>query len=79
MQALICTQDWIRKDSKPISIEEDLSELEVVEKGTYLFFFLYFDYCSILCILPIYFTYLTTFYFVVELTKLGVDSTIIDI
>ncbi|KAL2247132.1 UNVERIFIED_CONTAM: Zinc finger BED domain-containing protein RICESLEEPER 1, partial [Sesamum indicum] len=33
VQALICTQDWIRKDSKPISIEEDLSELEVVEKG----------------------------------------------
>ena len=79
VQALICTQDWIRKDSKPISIEEDLSELEVVEKGTYLFFFLYFDYCSILCILLIYFTCLTTFYFVVELTKLGVDSTIIDI
>ncbi|KAL0413332.1 UNVERIFIED_CONTAM: Zinc finger BED domain-containing protein RICESLEEPER 1, partial [Sesamum radiatum] len=32
VQALICTQDWLRKDSKPISIEEDLSELEVVEK-----------------------------------------------
>ncbi|KAL0285413.1 UNVERIFIED_CONTAM: putative AC transposase [Sesamum angustifolium] len=46
VQALICTQDWLRKDSKPISIDEDLSELEVVEK---------------------------------ELSKLGVDSTIIDI
>ncbi|KAL0404407.1 UNVERIFIED_CONTAM: putative AC transposase [Sesamum radiatum] len=33
VQALICTQDWIRKDTKPISIEEDLTELEVVEKG----------------------------------------------
>ncbi|KAL0440026.1 UNVERIFIED_CONTAM: putative AC transposase [Sesamum latifolium] len=33
VQALICTQDWIRKDSKRISIEENLSELEVVEKG----------------------------------------------
>ncbi|KAK4382900.1 putative AC transposase [Sesamum angolense] len=32
VQALVCTQNWIRKDSKPISIEEDLSELEVVEK-----------------------------------------------
>ncbi|KAL2252491.1 UNVERIFIED_CONTAM: putative AC transposase [Sesamum indicum] len=32
VQALICTQDWIRKDFKPISIEEDLRELEVVEK-----------------------------------------------
>ncbi|KAK4394389.1 putative AC transposase [Sesamum angolense] len=35
VQALICTQDWLRKDSKPISIEEDLSdlsELEVVER-----------------------------------------------
>ncbi|KAL0448251.1 UNVERIFIED_CONTAM: putative AC transposase [Sesamum latifolium] len=34
VQALICTQDWLWKDSKPISIEEDLSELEVVEKVT---------------------------------------------
>ncbi|KAL0401539.1 UNVERIFIED_CONTAM: putative AC transposase [Sesamum latifolium] len=32
VQALICTQDWLRKDFKPISIDEDLSELEVVEK-----------------------------------------------
>ena len=38
VQTLICTQDWIRKDFKPISIEEDLSELEVVEKGIYLVF-----------------------------------------
>ena len=38
VQALICTQDWIRKDFKPITIEEDLSELEVVEKGTIYFF-----------------------------------------
>ncbi|KAK4409534.1 putative AC transposase [Sesamum angolense] len=33
VQALIYTQDWLRKDFKPISIEEDLSELEVVERG----------------------------------------------
>ncbi|KAL0381045.1 UNVERIFIED_CONTAM: putative AC transposase [Sesamum angustifolium] len=46
VQAIICAQDWIRKDSKPISIEEDLSEIEMFEQ---------------------------------ELTKLGVDSTIIDI
>ncbi|KAL0393387.1 UNVERIFIED_CONTAM: putative AC transposase [Sesamum latifolium] len=46
VQAIICAQDWIRKDSKPISIEEDLSEIETLEQ---------------------------------ELTKLGVDSTIIDI
>ncbi|KAL0367432.1 UNVERIFIED_CONTAM: hypothetical protein Sradi_3633300, partial [Sesamum radiatum] len=32
VQALIYTQNWLQKDSKPISIEEDLSELEVVEK-----------------------------------------------
>ncbi|KAL0296012.1 UNVERIFIED_CONTAM: Zinc finger BED domain-containing protein RICESLEEPER 1 [Sesamum radiatum] len=29
VQAIICAQDWIRKDSKPISIEEDLSEIEM--------------------------------------------------
>ncbi|KAL2252550.1 UNVERIFIED_CONTAM: Zinc finger BED domain-containing protein RICESLEEPER 1 [Sesamum indicum] len=46
VQTIICAQDWIRKDSKPISIEEDLSEIEMFEQ---------------------------------ELTKLGVDSTIIDI
>ncbi|KAL0289876.1 UNVERIFIED_CONTAM: putative AC transposase [Sesamum angustifolium] len=33
VQALIYSQDWLLKDFKPISIEEDLSELEVVEKG----------------------------------------------
>ncbi|KAK4388240.1 Retrovirus-related Pol polyprotein from transposon RE1 [Sesamum angolense] len=33
VQTLICTQDWIWKDSKPTSIEDDLSELEVVEIG----------------------------------------------
>ncbi|KAL2237480.1 UNVERIFIED_CONTAM: Zinc finger BED domain-containing protein RICESLEEPER 2, partial [Sesamum indicum] len=32
VQAIICAQDWIRKDSKPISIEEDLSEIEMFEQ-----------------------------------------------
>ncbi|KAL0405082.1 UNVERIFIED_CONTAM: Retrovirus-related Pol polyprotein from transposon gypsy [Sesamum latifolium] len=32
VQTLIYTQDCLRKDSRPISIKEDLSELEVVEK-----------------------------------------------
>ncbi|KAK4389723.1 putative AC transposase [Sesamum angolense] len=46
VQTIICAQDWVRKDSKPISIEEDLSQIEMFEQ---------------------------------ELTKLRVDSTIIDI
>ncbi|KAL2225527.1 UNVERIFIED_CONTAM: Zinc finger BED domain-containing protein RICESLEEPER 2, partial [Sesamum indicum] len=32
VQAIICAQDWIRKDFKPISIEEDLSEIEMFEQ-----------------------------------------------
>ncbi|KAL0289540.1 UNVERIFIED_CONTAM: putative AC transposase [Sesamum radiatum] len=32
VQAIICAQDWIRKDSNPISIEEDLSEIEMLEQ-----------------------------------------------
>ncbi|KAL2240865.1 UNVERIFIED_CONTAM: Zinc finger BED domain-containing protein RICESLEEPER 2 [Sesamum indicum] len=31
VQAIIYAQDWICKDSKPISIEEDLSEIEMYE------------------------------------------------
>ncbi|KAL2245684.1 UNVERIFIED_CONTAM: putative AC transposase, partial [Sesamum indicum] len=31
VQAIICAQDWIRKDFKPISIEEDLSAIEIFE------------------------------------------------
>ncbi|KAL0294926.1 UNVERIFIED_CONTAM: Zinc finger BED domain-containing protein RICESLEEPER 2 [Sesamum radiatum] len=33
VQALICAQDWLRMDSKPINVEEDLSEIETIERG----------------------------------------------
>ncbi|KAL0420907.1 UNVERIFIED_CONTAM: putative AC transposase [Sesamum latifolium] len=32
VQALICAQDWLRMDSKPINIEEDLYEIETIER-----------------------------------------------
>ncbi|XP_073294475.1 zinc finger BED domain-containing protein DAYSLEEPER-like [Primulina huaijiensis] len=46
VQSLICAQDWFRCDSKPINMEEDLCDVEMIEK---------------------------------ELTKLGVDTYIIDV
>ncbi|KAL0383292.1 UNVERIFIED_CONTAM: putative AC transposase [Sesamum calycinum] len=32
VQALICAQDWLRMDSKPINVEEDLCEIETIER-----------------------------------------------
>ncbi|KAL0288675.1 UNVERIFIED_CONTAM: putative AC transposase [Sesamum angustifolium] len=32
VQALICAQDWLRMDSKPINVEEDLCEIENIER-----------------------------------------------
>ncbi|KAI3473651.1 hypothetical protein Pfo_030906 [Paulownia fortunei] len=46
VQTLICAQDWLRLNSKPISVEEELSEVEKLDQ---------------------------------ELSKLGVDSTIVDV
>ena len=34
VQALVCTQDWLRESNEPISLEENLDELENFEKGT---------------------------------------------
>ncbi|XP_055961537.1 zinc finger BED domain-containing protein RICESLEEPER 2-like [Mercurialis annua] len=33
VEALVCTQDWLRDPSKPVSIEETLEELEKHEEG----------------------------------------------
>ena len=35
VQALVCTQDWLRGPSQPISIEENLEDLENFENGMY--------------------------------------------
>ncbi|KAK4397206.1 putative AC transposase [Sesamum angolense] len=32
VQALIGAQDWLRMDSKPINVEEDLCEIETIER-----------------------------------------------
>ncbi|XP_055960138.1 zinc finger BED domain-containing protein RICESLEEPER 2-like [Mercurialis annua] len=33
VEALICTQDWLRDPSKPVSVEQTLEELEELEEG----------------------------------------------
>ena len=33
VQSLICSQDWLRKSTKPVSVEEAVDELEKFEKG----------------------------------------------
>ena len=38
VQALICTQDWLRR-STPINIEEDVEELTKLEEGKLVYFF----------------------------------------
>ena len=35
VQALICTQDWLKKSNKTMSVEENLEELEEFEKSTH--------------------------------------------
>ncbi|XBJ00437.1 hypothetical protein VPH35_020334 [Triticum aestivum] len=32
VQALVCTQDWLRRSTDPVDIKENLEELEVLEK-----------------------------------------------
>ena len=46
MEALIYSQDWLRKSTKPVSIEEALDEVEKFEKGTLriLFIFNFFHF-----------------------------------
>ena len=34
VEALICSQDWLRTSSIPVSVEEALDEVEKFEKGT---------------------------------------------
>lgn len=33
VQTLVCLQDWIRSESQPVSIEEDIDVLEKFEQG----------------------------------------------
>ena len=34
VEALVCTQDWLRGPSEPVPVEENLEDLEKFEKGT---------------------------------------------
>ncbi|KAL8488235.1 hypothetical protein ACS0TY_024499 [Phlomoides rotata] len=55
VQSLICCQDWLRKSSTPVNVEEKLDELEDLEKDNFFTYILFF------------FTYI--FYFVCRFTK----------
>ena len=33
VESLICTQDWLRSSTTPISVEEDLEHVEQLEEG----------------------------------------------
>ena len=35
VEALICTQDWLRASNEPVKIEEDLEVIEKLEYGMY--------------------------------------------
>ena len=37
VQTLVCLQDWIRSESRPISVEEDIDVLEQLEQGNDIF------------------------------------------
>ena len=33
VEALICSQDWLRQSNKPISVEESIDDVDNLEKG----------------------------------------------
>lgn len=42
VESLVCTQDWLRSSTTPISVEENLNDVEQLEEGKLivtLFFF----------------------------------------
>ena len=45
-QALLCAQDWLRPSSLRINVEEDLQEIEQIEKGDMLCILLPFNVLS---------------------------------
>lgn len=44
VEALICTQDWLRGSNHRISIEEKLKEIENLDEGNIYFFIIIFIY-----------------------------------
>jgi hypothetical protein len=40
LEALVCTQDWLRR-STPINIQENIEELTIIEKGIFHHFCMY--------------------------------------
>jgi uncharacterized membrane protein len=42
LEALVCTQDWLRR-STPINIQENIEELTIIEKGIFHHFLYVFD------------------------------------
>ncbi|CAH9126313.1 unnamed protein product [Cuscuta epithymum] len=39
VEALICAQDWLRMSNQPVSVEENIEEVDRLETGTYFYIF----------------------------------------
>lgn len=37
LEALVCAQDWMRLPNQPITVKENLDEIEKLEKGNFTF------------------------------------------
>lgn len=37
VEALICTQDWIRRDNQPLVVEETMEDILEMESGMFYF------------------------------------------
>lgn len=68
VQALLCTQDWLRAKEVPIvDVEENLKELEEIEKGSNNFMYLKFCYTKfIISLLSIINIFYIVFYLEVQ-------------
>ena len=53
VESLICTQDWLRLCTTPISVEEDLDHIEQLEEGKLSFTF-FFNFSSIFVTLKLF-------------------------
>ena len=52
IEALICAQDWLRRQNQTVSVEETLDDLESFEKGYFYFLFSIFIISLLIYSLP---------------------------
>ena len=63
VEALICSQDWLRKSGNPVSVEEALDEVENFEKGNFWKFLILHSSISFFMLLHLYKLNLNRFLF----------------